>query len=198
MILRWFIIVSHFRSHSRCQRQNTHRYCQETFKTFHLVFFSSAHPGRQLLPVWLQQRTRSLLLISRTNQLYSSISPVGPDCSQSPSGSELPPSSTLQPSLSTSSWSDRKHNVLFFFFFFFCCLVFFGLISCHGSTTRHVINCISEQNSFFLSGDQCSISTFFRTWRKTNPKAAGLFFPLRSWTVDLSASLLRPHSSPTK
>lgn len=62
----------------------------------HSCPLSTAHPGRQLLPVRLQQRTRSLLLITRTNQLYSSISPVGPDCSQSPArsatpGPELPP-----------------------------------------------------------------------------------------------------------
>lgn len=62
------------------------------------------------------------------------------------------------------------------------------MISCHGTTARHVTNCISEQGSF-LSDGQYSIPTFSLTW---NPRAAGLCFSpptiLDSWPVSLPPS----------
>ena len=76
----------------------------------------------------------------------------------------------------------------------FCFVLFFsflfkggGVISCHGTTARHVTNCTSEQGSF-LSDGQYSIPTFSLTW---NPRAAGLCFPstiLDSWPVSLPPS----------
>lgn len=60
-----------------------------------------------------------------------------------------------------------------FFLFFFNFFSGGVMISCHGTTARHVTNCISEQGSF-LSDGQYSIPTFSLTW---NPRAAGLCFP---------------------
>lgn len=77
-----------------------------------------------------------------------------------------------------------------FFLFFFNFFSGGVMISCHGTTARHVTNCISEQGSF-LSDGQYSIPTFSLTW---NPRAAGLCFPpppptiLDSWPVSLPPS----------
>ena len=76
---------------NRTKKKNRTECAGVTTWLLNMCLLSSAHASRQLLPVRLQQRARSLLLMARTNQLYSSTShsTAGPDCSRSPS--EGPP-----------------------------------------------------------------------------------------------------------
>lgn len=83
-----------------------------------LNLFPSAGSSRQLVPDWLQQRARTLLLITSTRQVHSSITPVGPVCSQSSESCytrswSASSSETLQPSLSTSSWCTQETSFCF-------------------------------------------------------------------------------------
>lgn len=118
---------------------------------------------------------------SAVRQLYS-VKPVGPDGSWGLRGSDL---HLHTPAISKHILLIRKEKLLGFVFFYF-------LGWSPATVPRHAtLPTIYQSSTAFF----CQVAGVWFPPAAANPKAAGLSFPLWSWTVDLSPPSLPPSTS---